>query len=442
VLPQEIIRAKRDGRPLSDGEIEQFVAGMADGSITEGQVAALGMAVYFQGMTIGESAALTLAMARSGAMLSWDVDGPVLDKHSSGGVGDLVSLVLGPMVAACGGYVPMVSGRGLGHTGGTLDKLESIPGYRTMPGREEFRRAVLEAGVAIIGQTDDLAPADRIFYAVRDVTATVESIPLITASILSKKLAAGLDGLVMDIKAGSGAFMPTLEQAEALARSIVTVATGAGLPTAALITSMDEPLAPCAGNAVEVREAVRYLTGAARDPRLHAVTMALGGRMLTLGGLAGDEAAARTMLERALDSGAAAERFSRMVAALGGPVDFIEGVERYLPRARTTLPVLAACDGCLAAWDTRALGLVVVELGGGRTAAGQGVDHSVGLTDIARTGQAVRAGNELAVVHAASRSMAEAVRDRVLAAAVIDSESGEDGASGEALPVVLRSCEY
>lgn len=441
MLPQEIIRAKRDGRPLSDEEIAQFVAGMTDGAITEGQVAALGMAVYFQGMTEGESAALTLAMARSGAMLAWDVDGPVLDKHSSGGVGDLVSLALGPMVAACGGYVPMVSGRGLGHTGGTLDKLESIPGYRTMPGREEFRRAVLEAGVAIIGQTDDLAPADRMFYAVRDVTATVESIPLITASILSKKLAAGLDGLVMDIKAGSGAFMPTLNQAEALARSIVNVAAGAGLPTVALITSMDEPLAPCAGNAVEVREAVRYLTCAARDPRLHAVTMALGVRMLTLGGLAGDEAAARTMLERTLASGAAAERFSRMVAALGGPTDFVEAFERYLPGSRTTLPVLATRAGRLAAWDTRALGLAVVELGGGRTAAGQGVDHSVGLSDIARTGQVVRAKDVLAVVHAASCAMAEAVRGRVLAAAVIEPESAE-GAPGEPAPLVLGCCGY
>lgn len=440
MLPQEIIRAKRDGRPLSDEEIALFVAGMTDGSITEGQVAALGMAVYFQGMTERESAALTLAMARSGAMLAWDVDGPVLDKHSSGGVGDLVSLALGPMVAACGGYVPMVSGRGLGHTGGTLDKLESIPGYRTMPGREEFRRAVLEAGVAIIGQTDDLAPADRMFYAVRDVTATVESIPLITASILSKKLASGLDGLVMDIKAGSGAFMPTFEQAEALARSIVSVADGAGLPTVALITSMDEPLAPCAGNAVEVREAVCYLTGAARDPRLHAVTMALGVRMLTLGGLAEDEAAALVMLERVLDSGAAAERFSRMVAALGGPADFIDAFDRHLPNARTTLPVLATRNGRLVAWDTRGLGLAVVELGGGRTAAGQGVDHSVGLTNIVRTGRQVRVGDELAVVHAASRAMAVAVMDRVLSSAVIAPVS-EESAPGEPMPLVLGCCQ-
>nr|WP_269203847.1 thymidine phosphorylase [Pseudodesulfovibrio alkaliphilus] len=419
-MPQEMIRAKRDGMALREEDLRGFVAGMVDGSIGEAQVAALGMAIYFQGMGSKECAALTSAMAHSGAVLEWDLDGPVLDKHSSGGVGDLVSLALGPMVAACGAYVPMISGRGLGHTGGTLDKLESIPGYRTMPGRDEFRRAVRRAGVAIIGQTDDLAPADRMFYAVRDVTATVESIPLITASILSKKLAAGLDGLVMDIKTGSGAFMVTSDQARQLAESIVSVAAGAGLPTAALITCMDEPLAPCAGNALEVREAVRYLTGTKRDPRLHQVVLALGMRLLILGGLAADEDGARAMLEQTLDSGAAAERFLRMVTELGGPPDFVEHFDAYLPAARSTWPVRAQTEGFLAAWDTRALGMAVVALGGGRTRVGQGVDHTVGLTSIARVGTEVRVGDVLAVLHCASDEEGGGASGRAARAAVLD----------------------
>lgn len=422
MLPQEVIRTKRDGLTLTGEAIGRFVSGMVDGSIGEAQVAALGMAIFFRGMSRAECAALTTAMARSGAVLTWNLDGPVLDKHSSGGVGDLVSLALGPMVAACGAYVPMISGRGLGHTGGTLDKLESIPGYRTMPGRDEFRRAVRRAGVAIIGQTDDLAPADRMFYAVRDVTATVESVPLITASILSKKLAAGLDGLVMDVKTGSGAFMSTVDQARELARSIADVAAGAGLRAAALVTSMDEPLAPCAGNALEVRETVRYLTGEARDPRLHGVIMALGGRMLVLGGLADDEEGARRMLNGALESGAAAERFSRMVAELGGPRNFIEDHGRHLPVAPEVLEVSSPGEGFLAAWDTRALGLAVVGLGGGRTAVGQAVDPSVGLTAIARVGSRVRPGDVLAVVHGACREDCEAARTAVLDAARLEPE--------------------
>ena len=279
-LPQEIIRAKRDGRALSEAEIGEFIAGLTSGAVSEGQAAAFAMAVFFRGMSLEERVGLTRAMTRSGATLDWSalkLPGPVVDKHSTGGVGDNVSLMLAPMLAACGAYVPMISGRGLGHTGGTLDKLDSIPGYVSQPDLALFRRVVAEAGCAIIGQTADLAPADRRLYAIRDVTATVESIALITASILSKKLAAGLKALVMDVKTGSGAFMPTLEGARDLAESIASVANAAGLPTVALITNMGEPLASAAGNAVEVLNAVDYLTGAKRDPRLHAVTLALGG---------------------------------------------------------------------------------------------------------------------------------------------------------------------
>jgi len=428
VFPQEIIRKKRDGFSLSEAEIRFFVKGLCDGSVSEGQVAALGMAVFFRDMSMDERVALTRAMTESGDTLIWDLDGPVLDKHSTGGVGDLVSLVLGPMVAACGGYVPMISGRGLGHTGGTLDKLESIPGYNALPDNELFRKTVRQAGVAIIGQTGNLAPADGRFYAIRDITATVESVPLITASILSKKLAAGLDGLVMDVKTGSGAFMATSEQSEALAESLVNVANGAGLRTTALLTCMDEPLAPCAGNSVELREAVRYLTGENRDPRLNEVVMGLCAEMLLLGGLADNATEARQVLSRKLNAGEPAERFGRMVASLGGPTDFMERYDSYLPSANVVKTVVAPHDGYITAWQTRELGLAVVGLGGGRTRADQGIDHSVGLTEIARVGLRVDAGTTLAVVHGATDDQCKLAEAAVLEAVTIESKSPESGA--------------
>src|SRR5579863_8044645 len=341
MLPQETIRRKRDGAALGAEEIEAFIAGLTSGAVTEGQAAAFAMAVFFKGMSLDERVALTRAMMRSGSVLDWRearLPGPILDKHSTGGIGDNVSLMLAPMLAACGAFTPMISGRGLGHTGGTLDKLDSIPGYVAQPDLALFRRVVKEAGCAIIGQTADLAPADKRLYAIRDVTATVESIPLITASILSKKLAAGLQGLVMDVKTGSGAFMPTLDGARDLAKSLAHVATGAGLPTDALITDMIEPLASAAGNAVEVLNAVEYLTGARRDARLHAVTKALGGQLLALGGLARDAAEGEAAMENSLASGAAAERFERMVAMLGGPSGFLDKASSLLPKA----PVLVA----------------------------------------------------------------------------------------------------
>ena len=331
-LPQEIIRTKRDGGALSDAEIAEFIAGLVSGAVTEGQAAALAMAIFLRGMSADECVYLTRAMLRSGDKLDWSgerLPGPVLDKHSTGGVGDNVSLMLAPMLAACGGFVPMISGRGLGHSGGTLDKLDSIPGYVSQPDNALFRKTVREIGCAIIGQTDNLAPADKRLYAIRDVTATVESIPLITASILSKKLAAGLDGLVMDVKCGSGAFMSDLAGARALAKSLVHVAIGAGLPTVGLITDMNEPLASAAGNAVEVLNAVEFLRGDKRDPRLLEVTVALGAELLVLKGLAVDVASARAALEASLVSGAAAERVERMVAALKGPAKFLS---RMSPR--------------------------------------------------------------------------------------------------------------
>jgi thymidine phosphorylase len=432
-LPQEFVRAKRDGEPLADEDIARFVRGLTDGSITDGQVAAFAMAVHFVGLSAGECVALTRAMTDSGARLAWpELDGPVLDKHSTGGVGDKVSLVLAPLLAACGGYVPMISGRGLGHTGGTLDKLESIPGYVTTPSREGFRRAVREAGCAIVGQTGELAPADDRFYAIRDVTATVDPIGLITASILSKKLAAGLDALVMDVKVGSGAFSRDVGEARALARSLVTVACGAGLPTRALLTDMNQVLGRTAGNALEVREAADYLTGTAREARFDAVVRALGAELLVMGGLASAAEAPRA-LARALDEGRAAERFARMVAALGGPADLLEDPSRHLPRAPVVCDVPPRCEGTVAAVDGRAVGMALVALGAGRRRPDDDIDAAVGLEEVAGLGEPVGPGRPLARLHA--RDEASAARARHALAAAF-----EIGAPGQWVgPAVLET---
>ena len=399
--PQEVIRAKRDGAILPDDAIAAFVAGIGDGTVSEGQAAAMAMAVCLNGMTARERVALTRAMTASGRVLEWpDLGRPILDKHSTGGVGDKVSLVLAPIMAACGAAVPMISGRGLGHTGGTLDKLDSIPGYDTAPGVDTFQRIVADVGCAIIGPTDDLAPADRRLYAIRDVTATVESVALITASILSKKLAAGLDGLVMDVKTGNGAFMAEMAAAREVADSIVTTAAGAGLPARAVITDMSQVLGDTAGNALEVGEAVAYLTGARREPRLHEVVTTLCRELLLLGGLADDSAAAEAAVEAALDGGAASESFQRMVAASGGPADFVEGHDRYLPRAPVVMAAEVETDAWVGAVETRSVGLAVLALGGGRTGAGRPIDHAVGISEVAGPGDRVGPGRPLALVHA------------------------------------------
>ena len=408
MLPQEIIRKKRDGRTLAAGEIDALIEGLTAGAVSDGQAAAFVMAVFFRGLTLDERVALTRAMTRSGTVLAWDLPGPVVDKHSTGGVGDAVSLALAPMIAACGAFVPMIAGRGLGHTGGILDKLDSVPGYVSQPDIDTFRRAVRGVGCAIIGQTADLAPADRRRYALRDGTATVESLDLITASILSKKLAAGLEGLVMDVKFGSGAFMRDIGVARALADSLVLVANGAGLPTAALLTDMNQPLASAAGNALEVAYVTDYLTGARREPRFHAATVALGAEMLVLGRLAPDRAAAEAAVEAALASGAAAERFSRMVAALGGPGDLLERPHRHLPRAPIRRAVHPDSPGFVRAIATRTLGLTVVSVGGGRTRREDPIDHAVGFNDLAAIGERADRERPLGFVHARTEGEAEA----------------------------------
>jgi thymidine phosphorylase len=420
-LPQEIIRKKRDGAALSNDEIAFFVEGLTANSISEGQVAAFAMAVFFRGMALAESVALTRAMQGSGMTLSWDLPGPVLDKHSTGGVGDAVSLMLAPAVAACGGYVPMISGRGLGHTGGTLDKFDSIPGYKTQPDESLFRKVTREAGCAIIGQTAALAPADKRLYGIRDVTATVESIPLITASILSKKLAAGLQGLVMDVKFGNGAFMAAFDDARALAESLATVATGAGLPTTALLTDMNEPLASSAGNAVEIAYAVDYLTGRLREPRMHELIVTTGAEMLLTGKIANTLHDGRAKMEGAIASGAAAERFAQMVRGLGGPGDFIEKSASYLQAAPITRPVFAQKAGIVEGIATRDVGLAVVALGGGRLRADDKIDHSVGLTKLAGLGAAVGPDHPIALVHARTSATFADAEKRLQAAYTIGS---------------------
>ena len=357
--------------------------------------------------------ALTLAMRDSGSVIDWtDLDGPALDKHSTGGIGDNISLILAPALAACGAYCPMISGRGLGHTGGTLDKLDSIPGYATQPDVALFRKTVNQAGCAIIGQTADLAPADKRLYAIRDVTATVESIDLITASILSKKLAAGLDALVLDIKTGSGAFMDSMDEAEELASSLVGVANGAGLRTSGLITDMNEPLASAAGNALEVKNAIAFLTGEHQDPRLFDIMAALGAELLLHGDLADDIDDGLDRIESALSSGEAAESFAAMVTALGGPADLLDTPDDHLPEAAVIRDVHADETGMVQSIETRAIGVAVVEMGGGRKRASDTIDYSVGFSNLAGIGDAIDGARPLALVHARD----EASADRAAAA--------------------------
>ncbi len=429
MLAAELIRRKRGGEELSEDEIQQLVTGIADGSVTDAQVGALAMAIVWRGMTAAERVALTGAMTHSGTVLDWsgaELGGPVLDKHSTGGVGDKVSLLLAPIVAACGGAVPMISGRGLGHTGGTLDKLEAIPGYDVAIEPDRLREVVGRVGCAIVGQTARLAPADRRLYAIRDATGTVESLPLIVASILSKKLAAGLEALVMDVKVGSGAMFRDRDDARELAQALVEVAGGNGLPTVALLTDMDQVLGRTAGNAVEVRESIDHLTGAASDERLREVTVALSGELLVLGGVESSSDSARSAVERALDSGAAAERFSAMVAELGGPSDLVEDPDSHLPRSAVVREVPPSEAGIVTAIDGRAVGVAIIRLGGGRARETDKVDHSVGLTQVAALGEGVGAGERpLAIVHARDEDSFESAAEAVRAAYAVGDTAPE-----------------
>ncbi len=418
-----IIAKIRDGVEVSGEELGWFARGLADGRVTDAQAGAFAMAVCVRGLSEQGRVALTGAMRDSGEVLAWALPGPVIDKHSTGGVGDCVSLPLAPALAACGGFVPMVSGRGLGHTGGTLDKLEAIPGFTVGQSEESFRRIVAGVGCAIVSASCEMAPADRRLYAIRDVTGTVESVDLITASILSKKLAAGLDALVLDVKTGSGAFMADYDQAMKLARALVSAANGAGTKTSALVTDMSQPLAASAGNAVEVAETCRLLRGeTSLESPLGTLVIELGAKLLMLAEMAGGLAEARKMVATALTNGRAAEKFAAMVAAQGGPVDFLERWRDWLREAPVVVEVPSPCEGFVVEMNTRELGEVVVALGGGRLREDDAVDPTVGLSGIVRLGDRVVRGQPLALVHAASEPAAAAAVERVLAAMRVEEE--------------------
>jgi len=424
MLFTDVIRAKRDGGELSAEQIQFFVDGLADESIPAEQVASLAMAIFLNSMTFDEAARLTLGMSASGTVLNWGdmgLDGPVVDKHSTGGVGDKVSFLLAPIAAACGCYVPMISGRGLGHTGGTTDKAEAIPGYNTAPDFETFKNVVKSVGCAVIGQTADLAPADRRLYSIRDVTATVESVPLITASILSKKIAAGLDALVMDVKVGSGAFMPSHDRAVELSKSIIATAAKADLKTNVVMTDMNEVLGTTAGNALEIEESMAYLRNDYRDSRLDDVVMALSAEMLIVTGLEEGLGHALERCEKAVTSGQAAERFDEMCVALGGPAGFVNNSAKHVVKA----PVVKAVhtSGFLADVDVRAVGNAIIELGGGRRMVGEKLDLSVGFSDFARVGTLLDGETPLAIIHAASDNAAEMAEKLLLDACTTSEEA-------------------
>ena len=418
--PSELISLVKVGETPSTAELKNFCTGLADFSVSDAQGAAFAMAVCLKGLNVRGRKDLTLAMRDSGTTLSWNLDGPVLDKHSTGGLGDCVSLVLAPLLAAAGIYVPMISGRGLGHTGGTLDKMEAIPGVSVNIEVNKLKNIVSEIGCAIVSANSDIAPADRRLYGIRDVTATVESLDLITASILSKKLAAGLDGLVLDVKCGSGAFMTNLKDAEALANSLVDTGNQAGCKTSAIITDMSQPLAPSMGNAVEVREALKVLSGQANKSKLAEVSIKLASFLIKQQGIAGNEVEKK--LGDLITNGSALEIFGRMVSALGGPIKFTDDWNRFLPEATviTEIPTLKA--GYLNAWKGHDLGNTIISLGGGRRVQTDIVDPSVGLDQIQPLGSYLNEGDIIARVHASRTDIAQEVIKKVQASAIISSK--------------------
>ena len=413
---QAILAKVRNKSSLSRDEMVWFAKGLSDGKVTDAQAGAFSMAVALNGLGSQQARTdWTLAMRDSGKILSWEVGSPVLDKHSTGGIGDCVSLILAPLLASIGVCVPMISGRGLGHTGGTLDKLESIPGVKVMHSEKRLVEIIESCGCIIAGANENIAPADRRLYAVRDVTSTVDSLDLITASILSKKLASGLDGLVLDIKCGSGAFMADLNQATELAKALVKTANEAGCATTALITDMNQPLAPAMGNALEIVEVMRVLSGETVG-RLRSITVSLGAEILKAQKIYNNISQATNELERNLNSGAALKKFSEMISLMGGPINFGQDFNRYLPEATAVIEVFAPEAGYLAQWDGRSLGNIVVKLGGGRLVETDQVDHAVGFSEIASIGTKLSKGSPILKIHATRIDHAEEAKRQVLAA--------------------------
>lgn len=405
-LTKEIIRKKRDKQKLSKDEIEFFIDGVTTGFVTNEQISAMTMAIFMNDLEPSERKDLTLAMRDSGEIIIFDdlCDRPIVDKHSTGGVGDLVSIPLAPIVAACGAYVPMISGKGLGHTGGTTDKMNSIPGYNTTPSNNEFKRVVQEIGCAIIGQTSNLAPADKKIYAIRDTTATVESIPLIASSILSKKLASGIHYLVMDIKTGSGAFMETLEKSQDLAKTIVEISKDTNVPTTALITDMNECLSSNIGNSLEIIESIEYLLGTKRDPKLHEIITALAVEMLLISEIASSKEDAYRRVQEVLDNGSAGKVFENMVEALGGPKNILTTYKKVMPKAKFQTPIYLKKSGFITNIDNRELGMILVHLGGGRKTINDELDLSVGLENVLKIGQKVDENTPFAILHYSNKN--------------------------------------
>ncbi|MCW1955237.1 MAG: thymidine phosphorylase [Roseobacter sp.] len=419
-----LLAALRRSQPIGADALTSFAQGLADGSVSDAQAGAFAMGVVLSKLSHDDSVALTRAMRDSGDVTRWDLPAPVVDKHSTGGIGDCVSLLLAPALAACGAFVPMVSGRGLGHTGGTLDKLDAIPGFKTALDMAQFRQTVQDTGLAIVSASPNLAPADKRLYAIRDVTSTVESLDLITASILSKKLAAGLEALVLDVKCGSGAFMKTPREARALAQALVATANAAGCKTSALITDMNAPLVPSLGNALEISEVMRALTAPAPS-RLHEITVALGGQLLADAALASTPEEGAAQIDAAIGSGRAAEAFARMCTAQGGPLGFADNWARYLPEATIIREVKAPQAGHIAAYDGEALGLAVVALGGGRQVESDSIDYAVGLSDMLPLGTRVAAGQPIARIHASREDAARRAEADVLKATRIGTAPAE-----------------
>jgi thymidine phosphorylase len=404
-LPQDVIRKKRNREILTGPEIREFVLGIARGTVNQGQIGAFTMAIYLNGMTIDERVALTLAMRDSGTVLDWqpllEPGSMVIEKHSSGGVGDeKVTLMVLPIVAACGVFAPNISGRSLGHTGGELDLLEAIPSYAIEPPTGVFLRTVRDVGTAIIGPTPDLAPADRMIFHIRDVTATVESIPLIVGSILSKKLAAGPNGMVMTVPFGTGAFMRDETQAVELARALVAVAQAAGLPMVALISDLDQVLGDAVGNALQIREVIAFLHGTAQEARVREVVLAIAAEIVLLAGVAPDLTSAMTMAEARLADGSAAERFGAMITALGGPADLMSDPGRSLARTEIVAPVFPATSGFVASMDCYRIGMALVAMGAGRVNPEDTIDFAVGISAVAHVGDAVGPDAPLCLLHA------------------------------------------
>ena len=415
MIPQEIIRKKRDNKALSKEEISEFVNGLTDGSFSDAQIAAMSMAIFSNGMMPEETVHLTEAMTKSGDTIKWSdiVDSElVCDKHSTGGVGDKTSIVLAPILAACGLYVPMISGRGLGHTGGTLDKFDSIPWYETQPDLETFKRVVKDIGCAIIGQTSNLAPADKKLYSIRDVVGTVESLPLITSSILSKKIASGLQSLVLDVKVGNGSFNSTIDIARDLSRSLVSVAKGAGLKCEAIITDMDQVLGKSAGHTLEMLECIKFIKNENKDPRLQKITYELIISLLMMvHKISKDEAVKK--INEVITNGSAAEKFEMMVKALGGPADILSSYEKELEIKAIKNDIFIEKKGWVERIETRNLGLILIELGGGRKQVTDKINFSVGYENVVSIGDKIDPSKPLLTLFSQSKEDYENVRKKI-----------------------------